>query len=72
MKDKIKILDNNYQIKIVSTLRVWEENKSIIYSLIYSNFFTLQHLKDDIEQQCFLKFWKAHKSYDYKKRRHYW
>lgn len=67
MKDKLKILDNDYKIKIVSPLQVWEKNKSIIYFLIYSNFSTLQHLREDIEQICFVRFWKAYKKYDYNK-----
>ena len=67
MKDMFKILDNDYEVKIVSPLCVWEKNKSIIYSLIYSNFSTLQHLREDIEQTCFVRFWKAYKKYDYNK-----
>ena len=67
MKDKIYILDNDYEIKFVQPLQVWEKNKNIVYSLIYSNFFTLQHLREDIEQICFVRFWKAYKKYDYKK-----
>ena len=67
MKNKICILDNDYKIKFVQPLQIWNENKNIICSLIYSNFSTLQHLREDIEQICFVRFWKAYKKYDLSK-----